>query len=214
MDDAEEKMSYASSSMKATIFDGSNKAKYQDWADDIFAILQYHDLEEYVEVGWKGKNTPSKTSTDATEILQRKEMKKEKSIFIRATKELPNMIVKEDNTPYEAYEMMNEKYSVKKIRDDFDTVYNEWNEFKVTDVNIDPDLVYKTLEEQSKKFKVFGARYEKDALQMLSKLKYALPKEYNHVFVYLNTNEESNKSYDDQLATSKAMINSHYKTDI
>ena len=49
---------------------------------------------------------------------------------------------------------------------------------------------------------------------MLSRLKYALPKEYNHVFVYLKTNEERNKSYDCQLATSKAMINSHYKTKI
>ena len=144
--------------MKATIFDGSNKAKYQDWADDIFAILQYHDLEKYVEVGWKSKNTPSKTSTDTIEILQRKEMKKEKSIFIRATKDLPNMIFKEAYTPYKAYKMLNEKYTVKKVLDDFDSVDNEWNEFKVTDVNIDPDLVYKTLEEQSKKFKVFGAR--------------------------------------------------------
>ena len=124
MDDTEEKTSYDNSRMKANIFNGSNKAKYQDWADDIFAILQYHDLEEYVEVGWKGKKTPSKTSTDATEILQRKEMKKAKFIFIGATKELPNMIVKEVSTPYGAYDMLNEKYSVKKVCENSDTVDN------------------------------------------------------------------------------------------
>lgn len=32
---------------------------------------------------------------------------------------------------------------------------------------------------------MFGARYEKDALKMLSKLKYALPKEYNHIYLII-----------------------------
>ena len=40
---------YASSSMKLPIFDGIDRTKYQDWADNLFTVLQYHDLEEYVE---------------------------------------------------------------------------------------------------------------------------------------------------------------------
>jgi len=49
---------------------------------------------------------------------------------------------------------------------------------------------------------------------MLSKLACSLPKEYEHIFTYLNTNEERSKSFDEQLVTAKAMISSHYKTKI
>ena len=61
---------------------------------------------------------------------------------------------------------------------------------------------------------MFGERYSKDSLQILSKLKYALPKEYDNVFMYLNTNDERGKTFDEQLETAKAMISSHYKTKI
>ena len=43
---------FASSSMKIPIFDGTDRTQYQAWADDLFAVLQYHDLEEYVESDW------------------------------------------------------------------------------------------------------------------------------------------------------------------
>jgi len=79
---------------------------------------------------------------------------------------------------------------------------------------MDPDLIFKTLEEQSKRLSVFGDRYAKDELQILSKLKYAMPSDYDHVFTYLNTNEERQKSYSEQLETAKVMICSHYKTKI
>ena len=200
--------------MKMQIFDGKDKSKYQEWADDLYATLQYYDLEEYVEAEWKDKTMPAKTVTDAKDVLIRREMKKAMAMFIRATKELPNMIVKECETPYEIHEKLKAKYSVRKVRDDFDTLDTEWNEFKVTDIGTDPDLVYKTLEEQSRKLAVFGDRYSKDALQMLSKLKCALPKEYDHVFTYLNTNEERGKNFEEQLLTAKAMISSHYKTKV
>ena len=203
-----------SNSLKVPIFDGKDKSKFQEWADDMYATLQYYDLEEYVEVEWKDKPIPAKSVTDVKQLLQRKEMKKAMAIFVRATKELPNMIVKECETPYKIYEKLKEKYSVKKCREDFDVLDQEWNQFKVTDIGTDPDLIYKTLEEQSRKLKVFGERYSKDSLQMLSKLKYALPKEYDHVFTYLNTNEERGKTFDEQLETAKAMISSHYKTKI
>ena len=49
---------------------------------------------------------------------------------------------------------------------------------------------------------------------MLSKLKYAISSDYDHVFTYLNTNEERQKSYREQLETAKVMICSHYKTKI
>ena len=203
-----------SSSLKVPIFDGKDKSKFQEWVDDMYATLQYYDLEEYVEVEWKDKAIPAKNVTGDKELLPRKEMKKAMAIFVRGTKDLPNMIVKECETPYKVYEKLKEKYSVKKVREDFDVLDQEWNEFKVTDVGTDPDLIYKTLEEQSRKLKVFGERYSKDSLQMLSKLKYALPKQYDHVFTYLNTNEERGKSFDEQLETAKAMISAHYKTKI
>ena len=209
-----EESNMASSSMKIPIFNGIDRSKYQEWEDDLIAILEYHDLEEYTEEEFKDVDIPDKGGTNAKLILQRKEMKKAKSIFVRATKDLPNMLVKEANTPYEALSNLRKKYSVEKIREDFDTLDTEWNEFKVNEISTDPDLIFKTLEEQSKKLKVFGDRYEKDSLQTLSKLKYALPNDYDHVFTFLNTSEERQKTYDEQLLTAKSMINSHYKTKI
>ena len=205
---------YASSSMKIPIFDGMDKSKYQEWEDDLIAVLEYHDIEEYVDEAWKDVKMPAKTDTDDTAILQRKEMKKAKAILVRATSQLPSMIAKEAQTPYEALSKLREKYSVQKIREDFDTLDNDWNNFKIDDVTTDPDLIFKTLEEQSKKLGIFGDRYKKDSLQMLSKLACSLPKEYEHIFTYLNTNEERAKSFDEQLVTAKAMISSHYKTKI
>ena len=41
-----------------------------------------------------------------------------------------------------------------------------------------------------------------------------MPSDYDHVFTYLNTNEERQKSYSEQLETVKVMICSHYKTKI
>ena len=82
---------YASSSMKIPIFNGTDRSRYQEWEDDMMAVLQFHDLEKYVEPGWKEKKAPAKTETDADKVLQRKEMKKANAIFVRGTKDLPNM---------------------------------------------------------------------------------------------------------------------------
>ena len=51
---------FASSSMKIPIFDGTDRTQYQAWADDLFAVLKYHELEEYVESDWQGKDAPEK----------------------------------------------------------------------------------------------------------------------------------------------------------
>ena len=101
-------VAYASSSMKIPIFNGTDRSKYQDWEDDIIAVLQYHDLEEYVEDVWKDKNMPLKTSADDKELLQKKEMKKAKAILVRGTKDLPSMITKETGTPYAALHRLKE----------------------------------------------------------------------------------------------------------
>ena len=61
------------------------------------------------------------------------------------------MITKEAGTPYAALHALKEKYAVNKIREDFDTLDAEWNQFKVNDVATDPDLIFKTLEEHTKK---------------------------------------------------------------
>ena len=42
-----------------------------------------------------------------------------------------------------------------------------------------------------------------------SMLRYALTSVYDHVFVYLNTNEKCLEMFDKQLDTSKGMIRSH-----
>ena len=86
--------------MKIPIFDGSNKSGYQVWENYVIAILEYHDIEEYVEDSWKDKNMPDKTNTIDLEILQLKEMKKSNAILVRATSQLPNMIFKESSTPF------------------------------------------------------------------------------------------------------------------
>ena len=212
--DTNDENKYALSAMRIPIFDGTDKSKYQEWEDDLIAVLEYHDIEEYVEEDWKDVKMPDKANKSEEEILQRKEMKKAKEILVRATSQLPSMIVKEAQTPYEALSKLREKYSVQKIIEDFDTLDSEWNNFKIEDVSTDPDLIFKTLEEQSKRLSVFGERYEKDSLQMLSKLACSLPNEYDHIFTYLNTNEERMKSFDKQLVTAKGMISSHFKTKI
>ena len=205
---------FASASMKIPIFNGSDRSKYQDWEDDMLAVLEYHDVEEYIDEEWKDKKMPLKIETDELKTLQRKEMKKAKAILVRGTSELPSMLVKEAETPYEAFAALREKYKVKKVREDFDKLDSDWNDFKVDDASVDPDLIFKTLEEQSKKLGIFGERYSKDALQMLSKLKSCMTSDYDHVFTFLNTNEERSKSFEEQLVTAKTMISSHYKTKI
>ena len=157
--DTNDENKYALSAMRIPIFDGTDKSKYQEWEDDLIAVLEYHDIEEYVEEDWKDVKMPDKANKSEEEILQRKEMKKAKAILVRATSQLPSMIAKEAQTPYEALSKLHEKYSVQKIREDVDTLDSEWNNFKIEDVSTNPDLIFKILEEQSKTLSVFGARY-------------------------------------------------------
>ena len=116
---------FASSSMKIPIFDGTDRTQYQAWADDLFAVLQYHDLDEYVEWDWQGEDIPAKTETDSTRLLNRKEMKKVMAIFVQATKDLPSMLVKKVDTPYNDFSKLKDKYFVKKVQEDFDTLDTE-----------------------------------------------------------------------------------------
>ena len=111
-----EEVAYASSSMKIPIFDNTDRSKYQDWEDDVIAVLEYHDLEECVSTDWKDKKIPDKTETDAVKILQRKEMKKTKAILVRGTEDLPNMLVKEELMPYDALQKLREKYAVLRVQ--------------------------------------------------------------------------------------------------
>ena len=98
----EEETKFSSLSMKIPIFDGSDKSGYQVWEDDVIAVLEYHDIEEYLEDSWNDNNMTDETNTGDLAILQRKEIKKAKGILVRATSQLPNMIVKESSTPFEA----------------------------------------------------------------------------------------------------------------
>jgi len=124
-----EDSNFVSSSMNIPIFDGSERSKYKDWEDDLIAILEYHDLEEYLEDIWKDVDMPLKTDKTKSKLLERKEMNKAKAIIVRGTKELPNMLVKDTKTPYEALTKLQEKYKVKKVREDFDKLDSDWNNF-------------------------------------------------------------------------------------
>ena len=158
-------------------------------------VLKYNDLEEYIEEDWKGRDVHEKTDPDAMKIRQRKEMKKAKAILIRGMKILSKILVKDKPTLYTGLSKLLEKYAVKIVWEDFNSLDYEWSQFKVIDLSTDPDLIFKTLEEQLRHMIIFREQYTKDDLQVLSKLKYALPKEYDNIFMYLNTNKEQNKSY-------------------
>ena len=191
----------SSSSYKHPVFDGEDTSKFKEWWDVTYATLEMENLEEYLGMDYKYTSTPSKSSTvlaadaDAATIAVctinkkvRKEMKKAKAHMVRVTKEYPRRLVMNADTPYEAYASLKSKYSVAKNRQDFTTLdAAQWNEFKVTNVDIDPDKIFATLDEHSKKLAEFGEQYEKDALQMLSKFQRAFPEEYKHVFTLLNT---------------------------
>lgn len=65
------------------------------------------------------------------------------------------------------------------------------------------------LDECSKNLKEFGARCEKDALQILSKLKVAMPKRCEHVITLINADEEHKKAVDVKLKNAKCIINAY-----
>lgn len=81
----------------------------------------------------------------------------------------------EATTPYEVYVTLKTKYSVAKNRQDFVRLNRELNEFKVFDEKADPDKIFAILDEHSKKIGEFGSHYEKDPLEILSKLETAMP---------------------------------------
>ena len=212
---------------KHPIFDGTKKSEFKNWWENVVATLEMDDIEEYVTEEYKDVDMPDKDSADtegkvgddlATAIKDkriRKEMKKAKAHMVRVSKGYPQRLALEASTPYKAYKALKEKYSVSQNRVDFCKLDKEWNEFTVTDASMDPDLIFETLDEHSKKLGEFGSRYEKDALQMISKLETALPEEeYGHVFQILNTDEEFRKSTIIQLATAKRMIKAHFNSNI
>ena len=220
-----DKTDMSSSSYKHPIFDGEDTNKFKEWWDITQATMEMEDLEEYFGDDFKYKSMPSKTLTiplagaDAAAIATcamnkrvRKEMKKAKAHMVRVTKDYPRRLVMNAETPYKAYAQLKAKYSVVKNRQDFTLLDAQWNEFKVSDVTVDPDKIFAKLDEHSKKLGEFGERYEKDALQMLSKLQVAFREEYGHVFTLLNTAEEHRKNTQSQLETAKRMIKAHYET--
>ena len=217
-------------SYKHPVFDGEKPSEFKDWWDNAYATLEMNDLEEYVTIDYKDVDMPTKESTilsegqDKTDLKavaecdknkrSRKEMKKAKAHMVKVTKGYAKRLVMDAKTPYEAYAALKEKYSVAKVRQDFTKLDKEWNEFKVTDESVDPDKVFTTLDEHSKKLKEFGDRYEKDALQIISKLEVAMPDTYQHIFTLLNTDAEHKKEPKVQLETAKRMIKAHFDTDI
>ena len=211
---------------KHPIFDGEDPNEFKSWWDNVNATLELEDLEEYLTPAYEHIDLPTKESgeTDSVEAvamalakknkLVRKEMKKAKAHMVKVTKDFPKRLVMEATTPYEAYAALKTKYSVAKNRQDFVRLDREWNEFKVTDEKADPDKIFATLDEHSKKIAEFGSRYEKDSLQILSKLETAMPPSYEHVFTLLNTDEEFKKDKDIQLITAKRMIKAHFESNV
>ena len=211
---------------KHPIFDGEDPNEFKSWWDNVNATLEMEDLEEYITLPYELIALPTKESgeTDSTEAvavalakknkLIRKEMKKAKAHMVKVTKDFPKRLVMDATTPYEAYAALKTKYSVAKNRQDFVRLDREWNEFKVTDEKADPDKIFATLDEHSKKIAEFGKRNEKDSLQILSKLETAMPPSYEHVFTLLNMDEEYKKAKDAQLVTAKRMIKAHFESHV
>ena len=213
---------------KHPVFDGENPKEFKDWWDNVFATLEMDDIEEYVTDAWSSVPMPSKLATEYDDDeadkkviylakknkIIRKEMKKAKAHMVKVTKEYPKRLIMEADTPYEARMALKNKYSFAKNRHDFTSLDKEWNEFKIKDAATDLDKIFAILDEHSKKLSEFGSRYEKDALQILSKLEVAMSDGYEHIFTLLNTDEEHKKSADVQLVTAKRMIKAHYDTTI
>ena len=134
-------------------------------------------------------------------------MRKAKAHMVMVTKDFPKrLVIEATTTPYGAYAALKTKYSVAKNRQDFVRLDKEWNKFKVTDEKADLDKIFAKLDEHSKKIGEFGSHYEKDALEMLSKLETATPVSYEHVFTLLNMDEEYRKSKEVQLITAKRTL--------
>ena len=53
----------------------------------------------------------------------------------------------------------------------------------------DPNKIFVTLDEHSKKLKEFGARHEKDVLHILSKLESAMQEGHEHMIALINANK-------------------------
>jgi len=193
---------------KHPVFDGEKTSEFKDWWDNVFATLEMEDIEEYVTEAWKGRDMPTKESAEppadttdtegtAKALKQkriRKDMKKGKAHMVQESKDYPKRLIMEADTPYKAHTALKTKYSVAKNRQDFTKLDTEWNEFKVKDISTDPDKIFATLDEHSKKLEEFGPRYSKDALQILSKLEVAMPEGYEHIFTLLNTDERVPRS--------------------
>ena len=156
------------------IFDGKDTNKFNEWWDITQATMEMEDLEEYFGVDFKYKSIPSKTLTiplagaDAAAIATcamnkrvRKDTKKAKAHMVRVTKGYPRRLAMNAETPYEAYAQLGAKYSVVKNRQDFTLLDAQWNEFKVSDVTVDPDKIFAKLDEHSKKLGEFGENMRK-----------------------------------------------------
>ena len=191
---------------KHLIFDGEDPNEFKSWWDNVNATLEMEDLEEYIMDSYKGVQIPSKESGITTSevetvvvlalknTLVRKEMKKAELHMVKVTKDFPKRLVMGAMPPYKVYVALKTKFPVAKNRQDFVRLDKEWNEFKVIDEKADPDKIFTTLDEHSKKIAEFGPHYEKDPLQMLSKLETAMPVSYEHVFTLLYTNGEHKKT--------------------
>ena len=79
--------------------------------------------------------------------------------MVRVSKNCPKKLNMEVDTPCQAHATLKIKHSVAKNRRDFTKLDKEWNEFKVIKTSTDPDEIFVTLDEHSKKLKEFGERH-------------------------------------------------------
>ena len=63
------------------------------------------------------------------------------------------------------------------------------NEFKVTENSTNPEKIFETLENHSRKLKEFGDRHEKCSLNALIKLEVAILDACDHMLTLLRTDE-------------------------
>ena len=62
-------------SYKHPVFDGEKTNEFKDWWDNAYATLEMNDLEEYITIGYKDMDMPTKESTVLPEGQDKTDLK-------------------------------------------------------------------------------------------------------------------------------------------
>ena len=126
---------------------------------------------EKIKIQTKGSTEPELPEDEGTpdqkEVFKtikkkayQREMKKGMAHMTNDTKDYTKYLSTNADAPYAAHIVFKQNHSVYRVCQDFPNLDKEQNKFKVTDASVDPNKVFATLDEHSKKFKEFGDMHE------------------------------------------------------